>query len=373
MSATAVWVGRATEWSNEHPPPVGVAMGSRTPRSEHEEREWRDWTRDLHAAGLAVPTWPPEWGGGGAGDDEGHAAAEVLALAGAPLPLSDIGINLVGPSLLMFGTEEQKRRHLPGIADGSIIWSQLFSEPDAGSDLAAVRARARAGGDGQWIVDGQKVWSTYAHIADWGYLIARTGTQDERHRGLSAFLVPMHLEGISIRPIREMTGTYDFNEVFFDQCELPAESLLGQPGDGWRIALGLLAEERRVIGRLVAWLESEIDRVHIVVARLDETTARPLATRLGTIAARAGALGAMMRRESLPPGAEAVVKIAFSEVNVDLHQLALDVLALDPPWCPPGWAARWTDNYLYTRSYTISGGANEIMRNVVAKRVLKLS
>ena len=152
---------------------------------------------------------------------------------------------------------------------------QLFSEPDAGSDLAAVRARARAGDEGRWIIDGQKVWSTYAHIADWGYLIARTGTQDERHRGLSTFLVPMDLDGISIRPIREMTGTYDFNEVFFDHCELPAEALLGQPGDGWRIALGLLAEERRVIGRLVAWLESEIDRLHIAVAGLDEMTGAP--------------------------------------------------------------------------------------------------
>ena len=178
---------------------------------------------------------------------------------------------------------------------------------------------------------------------------------------------------MSIRPIREMTGTYDFNEVFFDRCELPAESLLGQPGDGWRIALGLLAEERRVIGRLVAWLEAEIDRLARAIAGLDETTGAPLVTRLGTIAARAYALGAMMCRASLPPGAEAVVKIGFSEVNVDLHQLALDVLALDPPGIPAGWVARWTDNYLYTRSYTISGGSNEIMRNVVAKRVLELS
>jgi alkylation response protein AidB-like acyl-CoA dehydrogenase len=348
-------------------------MGSRTPRSHEEEQEWRAWTRDLHAAGLALPTWPLQWGGGGARDEEAQAVPEVLAVAGAPLPLTDIGINLVGPSLLMFGSEEQQRRHLPGIADGTVIWTQLFSEPDAGSDLAAVRCRAVLADNGRWIVDGQKVWSTYAHIADWGYLIARTGAREDRHRGLSAFLVPMDLDGISIRPIREMTGTHDFNEVFFDGCELPAESLLGQPGEGWRIALGLLAEERRVIGRLVAWLEAEIDRLACAVASFDETTARSVGTRLGTIAARASALGAMMRRESLPAGGEAVVKIAFSEVNVELHQLALDVLALDPPGCPPGWAARWTDNYLYTRSYTISGGANEIMRNVVAKRVLELS
>ena len=156
MGATPVWVGRTTDWSNEHAPPVGVPMGSRTPRSDREEREWRDWTRDLHAAGLAVPTWPPEWGGGGAGDEQGNAVAEVLAIAGAPLPLTDIGINLVGPSLLMFGSEEQKRRHLPGIADGTVIWTQLFSEPDAGSDLAAVRARAVATDGGRWIVDGQE-------------------------------------------------------------------------------------------------------------------------------------------------------------------------------------------------------------------------
>jgi alkylation response protein AidB-like acyl-CoA dehydrogenase len=348
-------------------------MGSRTPRSREEEREWREWTRDLHAAGLGVLTWPTEWGGGGACDEEAQAVSEVLALAGAPLPLTDIGINLVGPSLLMFGSDEQQRRHLPGIVDGTVIWTQLFSEPDAGSDLAGVRCRAVKTDDGRWIVDGQKVWSTYAHIADWGYLIARTGTREDRHRGLSAFLVPMNRDGISIRPIREMTGTYDFNEVFFDGCELPAESLLGQPGGGWGIALGLLAEERRVIGRLVAWLDAEIDRLARVVAGFDETTQRSLGTRLGTIAARASALAAMMRGESLPPGAEAVVKIAFSEVNVDLHQLAVDVLALDPQACPPGWATRWTDNYLYTRSYTISGGANEIMRNVVDKRVLGLS
>jgi len=369
---TATLEERARTWVEEHPPPRGAAAGSRTPRNADEEAEWRQWTIDLHAAGLAVPHWPAKWGGEGASTAEVRALTRVLRAAGAPLPLTDVAINLVAPAIMTAGTDQQQSALLPSIASGQAIWTQLFSEPGAGSDLAALRTRADPAGDGSWVVTGQKVWNTYAHVAEWGYLLARTGSVDERHRGLSMFVVPMSTPGIKISPIREITGDADFNEVFFDDVVLGPETLLGAPGSGWSISMGTLDAERRVVGGLVLGLEAEYHRIAEVLSGIDRP-GQDFVVRLGRLVAAIDALVVVTAPDAgFPDGLEAAGKVLFSELNLELAQLGVDVAAAYPDETPAGWARRWNDNYAYARGYTISGGANEVLRNVLAQRGLGL-
>jgi hypothetical protein len=362
------WRLRATAWSNEHPPPPGAPAGSRTPRTAEEHEAWARWTTELHEAGLAIMHWPCEHGGAGATLEESRAVGRVLARAGAPLPLSDIGINLVGPALMQFGTAEQREEHIPRIADGSAVWAQLFSEPEAGSDLASLRTRAIQEPDGGWRLQGQKVWSTYGHIATWGYLLARTGDPEGRHRTLTMFLVPMDATGLTVVPIREMTGSHDFNEVFLDDVLLPPSSVIGETNRGWAVTLSTLSEERRVTGRLVVGLQAELERLGRAVADLGGGVGDRVA--LAALIADVAALAALVETQAQAPGVDSLGKIIFSELNIEVHQLAMDVVAQHPLGIPPGWPSRWADSYLYSRAYTISGGANEVLRNVVAKRAL---
>jgi alkylation response protein AidB-like acyl-CoA dehydrogenase len=315
--------------------------------------------------------WPSRWGGADATSSQILAVKRVLRAAGAPLPLTDVAINMVGPAIMAFGTPEQQQRHLPGIADGSVVWTQLFSEPNAGSDLATLRLRATAQGDGSWVLSGQKVWNTYAHVAQWGYLLARTGGVDERHRGLTMFLVPMDAPGVSIVPIREITGSADFNEVFFDDVRVPAGAVLGEVGKGWSVSMSTLADERAVVGGFVLSLEAESRRLASVLLELG-AHATPFLPRLTEISAHTAALAAAIQDDGVPAGMESLGKVEFSEINIALHQLALDVIAANPDGVPDGWQQRWADNYLYTRAYTISGGANEVLRGVMAKRGMEL-
>jgi alkylation response protein AidB-like acyl-CoA dehydrogenase len=375
MSSVADWEQRAVAWSNEHPPPLGAPAGSRTPSSDRQREEWLVWTRALHASGLAIMQWPAEWGGAGAGIAETRAVARVLREAGAPFPLTDIGIGMVGPAIMAHGTAEQQARHLPGIADGTQLWTQLFSEPGAGSDLAGVRTRAERQDDGSFVVTGQKVWNTYAHLAQNGYLLARTGAVDSRHRGLTMFLVDMASPGITVTPIREITGDADFNEVFLDGLRLPADAVIGTVDGGWAVSMSTLADERTVVGSLALWLETETDRMTGVVQELLAQRSIPvsdgLVTRLGEVVTEVAALVELSGRQ-LSPGAEPIGKLAYAELNVRVQQLAIDLAVAHPGAVPDPWAHRWSDNYLYTRAYTISGGSNEVMRNVVAKRGLRL-
>jgi alkylation response protein AidB-like acyl-CoA dehydrogenase len=296
--------------------------------------------------------------------------SRVLHEAGAPLPLTDIGIGLVGPAIMKFGTPAQQDRHLPRIAEGTAIWTQLFSEPDAGSDLAALRTRAERG-PGGWVVRGQKVWNTYAHLASWGYLLARTGPADSRHRGLTMFLVDMATPGIRVRPIREITGDCDFNEVFLDDVPIPGEGVLGEVGDGWSVSMSTLADERTVVGSLALWLETEVDRLTRVVRAIGPAVSDGVLAALGELITEVRALVELSGHQHAP-GTEALGKVAYAELNIRVQQLALEVSACHAGAVPDAWAHRWSDNYLYTRAYTISGGANEVMRNVVAKRGLKM-
>lgn len=367
------WVSRAVAWSDGHPPPAGAPAGSRAPDTPAEEEEWREWGEALHAAGLATMEWSLEHGGAGATPEQAQAVKRVLRAAGQPLPLTDLAINMVGPAIMAHGTPAQRTRYLPGIVAGTDVWTQLFSEPAAGSDLAALRLRARPAPAGGWVLSGQKVWSTYAHVAQYGYLLARTGTQEERHRGLTMFLVPMDAPGVRVVPIRELTGSADFNEVFFDEVHVEADAVLGRVGGGWAVSMATLSDERAGVGGLVIGLEADAARLATVLAGLGPA-ALPFRPRLGEVLAETAALAALMEDPPGPPvGLEAAGKVVFSELNVTLHQLALDVCAAHPEAVPEGWRQRWADNHTYTRGYTISGGANELLRTVMAKRGLGLA
>jgi alkylation response protein AidB-like acyl-CoA dehydrogenase len=366
----AAWTARATRWADGHPPPPGAGSGNRTPADDAEETAWRLWGAQLHEAGLATPHWPAEWGGEDATAEEVRAVTRALRRAGAPLPLTDVAVNLVAPSILQHGTPEQKERFLPGIREGRSVWTQLFSEPGSGSDLASLSVRARRDGDG-FVIDGQKVWNTYAHLAEFGYLIARTGDAGSRHRGLTMFCIPMDAEGITVRPIVELSGHPDFNEVFFDGVRVGPAAVLGAVDGGWGISMGTLGEERRVVGNLSLGLEADLERVGTV---MDAAGARGsgFAERFALIGAEVMSLTALVESDSLPPVLEGAGKILFSELNIELTQLGVDLAAEFPDVVPAGWARRWNDSYRYTRGYTISGGANEILRNVIARRGLGL-
>jgi alkylation response protein AidB-like acyl-CoA dehydrogenase len=364
------WSARATAWIDDNPPPPGAGSGNRTPIDAAEEAAWRAWGARLHAAGLATMHWPGEYGGEDADVDEVRAVTRALRRAGAPLPLTDVAVNLVAPAIMQHGTPEQRQRLLPGIREGRSVWTQLFSEPGAGSDLASLRVRARREGDG-FVVDGQKVWNTYAHLAEYGYLLARTGEADSRHRGLTMFCVPMDAPGITVRPIVELSGHADFNEVFFDGVRLGEDAVLGQIDGGWGISMGTLSEERRVVGNLAIGLEADLERVTETVDAIGSRADR-FTTDLALIGADVASLISLVESDALPSSLDGAGKILFSEINIALSQLGVDLAAAFPDEVPAGWARRWSDVYRYARGYTISGGANEILRNVIARRGLGL-
>jgi alkylation response protein AidB-like acyl-CoA dehydrogenase len=304
---------------------------------------------------------------------------EEYARAGAPGRVGHIGEQLLGPTLLMFGTPEQKSRFLPGILDGTQMWCQGYSEPDAGSDLANVSTRAVLR-DGEWHVTGQKVWTSLAQHADWCFVVARTDPAEQRHRGLSYLLVPMHQDGIDIRPIVQLIGTSEFNEVFFDDARAAADDVVGKPGDGWRVAMGTLGVERGVstFGQQMGFAR-EFEAV-LAAARQNAAVRDPqLATRIvdswiGLQVLRHTARATLDRPADRAPGVEAnIAKLLWASWHRNLGELAVDVLGPD--------ALRQSDDgdfsdaqrlFLYTRADTIYGGSNEIQRNVIAERMLGL-
>ena len=220
--------------------------GARVLESERDVAEMRRWIRDFYDSGYLLDRYDPEQGEDRSETDpfKSRIIREELARAGVA---TSLGNTLVAGALRRFGAEEQRRKYLPPLERGDHIWTQLFSEPNAGSDLASLQTRARREGD-HYVVDGQKVWSTYAHIADYGYLLARTDPDEERHGGISAFIFDLKSPGVEARPLREMTGTSDFCEVFMNSVEVPAENVIGEPGQGWQIATFSLANERGGLG-----------------------------------------------------------------------------------------------------------------------------
>ena len=350
----------------------------------------REWTAKLYEAGLLGIDWPTEYGGRpDAHPLEPSVVAEEIARARTWPPVG--AASLASAALLDFGTDEQRARFLPRIRTCEDVWCQLFSEPEAGSDLAALRTRARREGeddDAVFVIDGQKVWTTNGQHADMGYLLARTDGDAPRHRGITAFALDMRSPGVDVRPLREITGTTDFNEVFLDGVRIPATNVIGRVNDGWRVAMSSLGRERSGVAARGVELFAVLDDLVRLAERspvgaqsaLDDSATRQaigeLATRVHVNAAMIGLAQSRMLHGTEQPVDALLGKIFFSELNHDLADFGLRMQGTDglltendPEAVADGW---WQDAHLYSRAYTIAGGANEILRTQVAERGLGL-
>jgi alkylation response protein AidB-like acyl-CoA dehydrogenase len=346
--------------------------GAGGPGREHERYDERlAWHRHLAAAGWTCLGWPAEFGGRGATLARQVIFHEEYARADAPARVSIIGEELLGPTLIAFGTPEQKARFLPPIQNVTELWCQGFSEPGAGSDLASVKTRATLDGK-DWVITGQKIWTSLAHLADWCFVLARTDPGSTRGTGLSYLLVPMRQPGVTVRPIRQLTGTSEFNEVFFDGARTDAAHVVGRPGDGWQVAKATLATERgaAMLGLQVGFRRELEDLIK--VARHTAAAADPLLRDklarawIGLEAVRAYALDTL---DGDNAAAEAsVLKILWSRWHQALGELAMEVLGA------PSLVGddQWRRLFLFSRAETIYGGSDEIQRNIIAARALGL-
>jgi alkylation response protein AidB-like acyl-CoA dehydrogenase len=344
------------------------------PGREHEAFEERlAWDRQLAAGGWTCPGWPVEHGGRGLSLAQQVIFHEEYALAGAPSRVNHLGEELLGPTLIAFGTSAQQQRFLPRIRAVEELWCQGYSEPGAGSDLASVSTSAVLDGD-EWVITGQKVWTSLAQVADWCFVLARTEPGSRRHHGLSYLLVPMRQPGVEVRPIVQLTGTAEFNEVFFDGARTAADLVVGEPGDGWRVAMGTLAFERGVatIGQQVGFrreLDALTDLARQTGALDDPVLREKLArARLGLEVMRAHAMRTLATTE---PGAASVAKLVWANWHRTLGELAMEVRGA-ASLVHAGDLDRWQRLFLFSRADTIYGGANEIQRNIIAERVLGL-
>ncbi len=353
--------------------------GHRGGARRFDEPEVRAWSRALHEGGYAGLAWPKEYGGGGAPYTHQAIFLEELARAEAPPHIGVIGLGMAGPTIMAHGTEEQKQRHLEKILSAEEIWCQGFSEPGAGSDLSAVRTSARLDGD-TFVVDGQKVWSSFAHIADFCILLTRSDPASERHAGLTYLIVDMHAPGVEVRPLRQITGESEFNEIFFTGVEVPAENVLGDVGGGWQVAMTTLLHERGTLGfALQAQLEIAVRKL-LALAR--ERGATPVQRDriarewIELQALRVTNLRSLttLVKTGIPGPEGSVAKLQWSEANQRLTKLALELLGpqaqlLDEDAPLGGY---WQHQQLRSRGNTIEAGTSEILRNIVAERVLGL-
>lgn len=345
--------------------------GQGGPGREHEAFQERlAWERHLAEAGWNCLGWPVEHGGAGATLQEQVIFHEEYARADAPARVSHLGQELLGPTLIAFGTPQQQRRFLPKIVKVEELWCQGYSEPGAGSDLAAVSTTASLDGD-EWVLRGQKIWTSLAHVADWCFLLARTEPGSRRHHGLSYLLVPMRQPGIEVRPIRQLTGTSEFNEVFFDDARTAKDLVVGAPGDGWRVAMGTLAFERGVatLGQQVGF-RRELTALTELAQRNGTAEDPVIAERLarawmGLEVMRAHAVRTLGSRE---PGVAEVSKLVWANWHRGLGELAMMVRGAASMVEEDSWQRL----YLFSRADTIYGGSNEIQRNIIAERVLGL-
>ncbi|GAA1981603.1 acyl-CoA dehydrogenase family protein [Catenulispora subtropica] len=359
-----------------------AAKGLGGPGREHEAFDVRvAWDRHLAAHGWTCLDWPREYGGRAATVAQQVIFHEEYARAEAPIRVSHIGEQLLGPTLIAYGTEEQKRRFLPGIRDVTELWCQGYSEPDAGSDLANVKTTAVLSGDGtEWILNGQKIWTSLAHLADWCFVIARTGPDKPKHRGLSYLLVPMDQPGVEVRPILQLTRTSEFNEVYFTDARTAAGHVVGGVDAGWRVAMATLGFERGVstLGQQIGF-RRELDGI-IALARANGAAGDPLVldrlTRasIGLDVLRLNALRSMTGLADGAPGPEASIgKLAWARWHRDLGELAMEVLGGGGTVTGPGYDLdEWQRLWLFSRADTVYGGSDEIQRNVIAERVLGL-
>jgi alkylation response protein AidB-like acyl-CoA dehydrogenase len=338
----------------------------------------RAWQARLYRAGYVGRAWPAEFGGGGRPTSEQLVVDQELAAAGAPELVAIVGLDVLGPALLAYGTDEQRRRYLPPILSAEEIWCQGFSEPEAGSDLAALHTRADARGDG-YVVSGQKTWTSWGQYARWCGLLARTDPEAPKHKGISLLIVDLESPGIELRPMEQITGHAEFCELFLDDVFVPRENLLGAPGQGWAIAMHVVAHERgtAALPRQVT-LRTWLDRL-VADASTAQVDGRPV---LAGPDAQATLARALVEIEVLRHHASRTmspflnggaagpessgVKLLMARAEQTLGVAALDVLG------EAGAAGFWHERYLYSRAASVYGGTEQIQRDIIANRILGL-
>ena len=369
----AAYRAEARAWLQENKDHAPPRSGSNEDRDYVAAR--RVWQRELAQAGLAAVTWPVEFGGRGLGPIEQVTVNQEIQRAQVPGILDVIGIGMLGPCLIAHGSEEQKSRHLGPMLHGDEVWCQMFSEPGAGSDLAAVQTRARQGDDGSWTLNGQKVWTTNAHFAAFGLLLARTDPDVPKHKGLTMFIVPMDGDGVTVRGLRQISGEAEFNEVFFDDLRLPADAVVGGVGNGWGTALTVLMYERLTIGFGSESFGSPAKLAQTLAAdpaaredsdvrrRLGEVITELLAVRFNGYRA----LTALARGQI--PGPEAgLAKVTMVNAAIAATDLAADVVGPDALEA----GADWSYLISFLPGLKSAGGTEQILRNMIGERVLGL-
>jgi len=335
----------------------------------------RDWQRHMYEAGWAAPSWPTEYGGRGASLTESAIYFEELGRARVPMAANVLGLLLGGPTLMVWGTPEQKERHLAPILSAEEIWCQGFSEPDAGSDLAALKTRAVKDGE-EWVVTGQKVWTSGAQYSKWCMLVARTDAEAAKHKGLTYFLMDMEQDAVQVRPLRQITGEAEFNELFIDQARIPDANVVGGVGNGWKVALTTLMNERAGLGfALQISLRQTLDDVIAAAAAKGLLENQLYADAIAELHVRCESIrllawkGLTDAERYGQPGPEgSLVKWLWSDTNQRVTQLAVDVIG--PQALTAG--TDWSYELLRARGNTIEGGMTEVLKNIVAERVLGL-
>jgi alkylation response protein AidB-like acyl-CoA dehydrogenase len=378
---------RVRAWFAEHRAPPLETLADR-----------KAWQRTLYEAGFVGMGWPREYGGQDARPMEQAIVAEEMALANAPGPINSLGLGIVGPTLIVHGSEAQKQRHIKSILTADEIWCQLYSEPDAGSDLASLKTSAeRANKQGSWVVNGQKVWTSLGPIADYGVLLARTNHDVPKHQGISYFILDMHSPGVEVRPLKQITGHSEFAEVFFNSVEIPAENIIGQEGQGWELAQTTLGFERggNTLARVTRH-QANLRRLIEVCREMSNDGESALTDpivrqKLGRMAVEVEVLRYTGYRilgkleKGQRPGSESSVdKLYYSELDKRHQEITQEILG------PYGQVERgqesgfelnasasrgegsWAYNFLWSRAGTIYAGSNEIQKNIIGERVLKL-
>src|ERR1700733_10271227 len=354
----------------------------REPDAEDANYEWRvDFQRALASDGWAAVHWPPEYGGRGATLTQSAIFFKELGRAGAPLPANVLGLLLAGPTIMSWGTPEQKERYLTPILSAEEIWCQGFSEPDAGSDLASLKTRAVRDGD-DWVITGQKVWTSAAQYAKWCMLVARTDPEAPKHKGLTYFLMDMEQDAVQVRPLRQITGESEFNELFIEEARVPDENIVGREGEGWAVAITTLMHERATLSfglqvSVQIALRELLESAHetrgpnggvatddpVIRQRLAQLLIESEVLRLNAYRG----LSAIMRT-GVPGPEGSLGKWHWSEVNQSLAELAMEIAGPRAMLSDESWSYR----FLRSRANSIEGGTTEILKNIVAERVLGL-
>jgi alkylation response protein AidB-like acyl-CoA dehydrogenase len=371
-AAEAAFRDELRAWLDAHDP---------GPEPDTEEAHWRwrrDWQRTMAADRWAGVHWPAEYGGRGATITQSAIFFEELGRSGAPLPADVLGLLLAGPTLMVWGSDQQKERLLPTILDASEPWCQGFSEPDAGSDLASLKTRAVEDPEtGEWVVTGQKVWTSGAQFAKWCMLVARTDPEAPRkHQGLTYFVLDMEQPGVQVVPLRQITGESEFNELFLQEARIPAENVVGGVGNGWKVAMTTLMNERSGLAFfLQVRLRQQLDKLIAEADRRGRLEDTVIVERIGELHVRTEVLrltayrGLTAIEKHGQPGPEgSLTKWMWSDTNQQLTQFAVDVLGDEALTRE----SPWSFELLRARGNSIEGGTTEILKNIVAERVLGL-